>query len=144
MNADITIVRQKLLDGAYTCVVCAQDREYSSYERGVKPLLSLLETGDSWLGAVAADKTVGAGAAYLYVLLRVRALWANVISVSALQILRDNGIDVAYAECVPHIINRRGDGVCPIEAAVADAQTASEAYCLIVDTLEKLQQNTES
>ena len=75
----------------------------------------------------------------MYVLLGVSVLWANVISASAMQILKNNGIEVLYGECVPYIINRQGDGMCPIESSVADAKTSSEAYTLIIDTLKKLQ-----
>ena len=139
MNKEIDMVRQRLNDGGYTCVVLASGEEYASFERGVKPLLSLLECEKSFTGAVAADKIVGAGAAHLYVLLGIRALWANVISSSALKVLKYNGIEICYGECVPHIINRKGDGVCPIETAVADVQNSKEAYRLIVETLRKLQ-----
>lgn len=138
MHSNLEKVRQKLRDGAYTCVVALNDDEYCSCERGVKPLISLLQSGRIFSGAFAADKTVGAGAAHLYVLIGVRTLWANVISVSAIRVLENNGIEVFYEECVPHIINRRGDGICPIEAAVADAKTSTEAYELILTALKRL------
>lgn len=131
-------VRQKLLDGGYTCVVRVGDYEYTSYERGVKPLVEMLQMQRSFLGAVAADKCVGAGAAHLYVLLSVSTVWANVISEPALEVLERNGIKVFYGQCVPYIINRKGDGACPIESAVADAKTSEQAYDLILSTLAKL------
>ena len=138
MHNRIADARQKLFDGSYTCVVLSNDVEYTSYERGVKPLISLLETKRSLAGAVAADKTVGAGAAHLYVLLGIRALWANIISESAKKILKDNGIEVFYGECVPHIINRQGNGICPIENAVSETRDSNDAYRLILNALRKL------
>ncbi len=143
MNELLNIARQKMLDGKYTCVVLIDNDEYTSYERGVRPLLSLLETERSFVGAVASDKCIGAGAAHLYVLLGVCAVWANIISEAAIQILRNNGIEVCFDLCVPSIINRRGDGICPIEKAVADAKNSNEAYGLIVDALKQLEQNTK-
>ena len=134
----IDAARKKMLDGGYTCVVLGGHGEFVSYARGVKPLLSLVQSEDSYVGAVAADKCVGAGAAHLYVLLGVRAVWANVISVLAMEVLQKNGIDVFYEQCVPYIINRKGDGVCPIENAVANAKTSKEAYDLMMATLAKL------
>ena len=139
MHSTVEAARQKLMDGAYTCVVLFNGEELCSRERGVKPLLAFLGEGRSFCGAVAADKTVGAGAAHLYVLLGIDRLWANVISAPALQILKENGIDVTYGECVPHIINRQGDGICPIELAVADATSSDEAYRLITEALQRLQ-----
>ena len=138
MNNSLNIAKQKMLDGKYTCVLLIDNEEYTSYERGVKPLLSLLQTGRSFAGAVAADKCVGAGAAHLYVLLGVRAVWANIISMSAIQILKNNGIDVFFGQSVPNIINRRGDGICPIEEAVEGTENSQEAYQLIVDTLKHI------
>ena len=132
MSNFIDAARQKLIDGGYTCVVLVDDCEYTSFDRGVKPLLSLLQTKRSFSGAVAADKCVGAGAAHLYVLLGVRSVWANVIRESALEVLKNNKIEAYYDKCVPYIINRKGDGVCPIESAVADAKTSEEAYDLII------------
>ena len=71
-------------------------------------------------------------------LLGIRAVWANVISELAMEVLQKNGIDVFYEQCVPHIINRKGDGVCPIESAVANAKTSKEAYDLIITALARL------
>ena len=138
MDNALISARQRLLDGGYTCVVLQNGEEYTSVERGVKPLIAFLQSGKAFAGSVAADKTVGAGAAHLYVLLGVRSLWANVISTSALEILQNSGIDASYGECVPHIINRRGDGICPIESAVNGAKTSEEAYSLILDALARL------
>ena len=141
MHNDVCIARQKLDDGKYTCVLLSNGEEYTSHERGVKPLLTLLRSGKNFKNSVAADKTVGAGAAHLYVLLGVRALWSNIVSESALKVLRDNKIEVFYGECVPHIINRQGNGICPIERAVANTKDSNEAYDLITKALKALQQN---
>ena len=135
---NIDAARQKLLDCGYTCVVMTENYEYTSRDRGVKPLIELLQMQRSVVGAVAADKCVGAGAAHLYVLLGVGTVWANVISAPAVEVLEKNGIKVFYEQCVPYIINRKGDGVCPIEDAVANAKTSEEAYNLIVAKLAKL------
>ena len=140
MHNALSIARQKLQDGGYTCVILLQDKEYNSHERGVRPLLTFLESHISFQGGIAADKTVGAGAAHLYVLLGVQAVWANVISRSAKDILEQNGIEVLYGECVPYIINRQGDDICPIEKAVENAQTSLEALTRIKETLQRLQQ----
>ena len=138
MRDNIEAARQRLSEGGYTCVVFANGKEYTSSERGVSPLIGFLQSGASFCGAVAADKTVGAGAAHLYVLLGIHALWANVISDDAIRILTDNGITVVWGERVPYIINRKGDGRCPIEIAVSDAKSSEEAYTLIIAVLNKL------
>ena len=138
MLEKIEFVRKRLAEGNFTCVLHTRGEEYTSFERGVKPLLEFLKSGKDFNGAIAADKTVGAGAAHLYCLLGVRAVWANVISEAAEEILIQLGIAVFYGERVPYIINRRGDGMCPIESAVADATSSQHAYELIVAALEAL------
>ena len=127
MDKFIDTARQKLINGGYTCVLLTDGFEYTSYDRGVKPLLTLLQSNRSFSGAFAADKCVGAGAAHLYVLLGIRAVWANVISASAIEVLKNNQIEVYYDKSVPYIINRKGDGMCPIENAVSGAKTSEEA-----------------
>ena len=138
MDKHIEILRRRLTDGGYTCVILSDGDEFISFERGVKPLISFLDSGRSFRGAVAADKTVGAGAAHLYVLLGIKALWANVISDAALSVLIAAGITVEYGERVPYIINRKGDGICPFEQcvlAVSDAQTAQRKIFAKLDEM---------
>ena len=139
MSERLAVARQRLIDGGYTCVILTDDGEYTSFERGVKPLVECLENGRSFAGAVAADKCVGAGAAHLYVLLGVSALWANIISDSALDVLERAGIETCYGQRVPYIINRKGDGMCPIESAVSGAKSSEEAYGLIKVALKRLE-----
>ena len=144
MDKFIDTARQKLINGGYTCVLLTDGFEYTSYDRGVKPLLTLLQSNRSFSGAFAADKCVGAGAAHLYVLLGIRAVWANVISASAIEVLKNNQIEVYYDKSVPYIINRKGDGMCPIENAVSGAKTSEEAYELIISALKRLEQNAKN
>ena len=138
VEAEVQTARELLLAEEYTCVLRLEDRIYHSKERGVKPLLAFLDSGIDFVGFYAADKTIGAGAAHLYVLWGVRAVWGRVISESALRVLEENGIAVFYDTCVPNIINRRGDGICPIEQAVASARSSEEAREIIVRTLQQL------
>ena len=123
--------REILLSRGYTCVLCRGEETYTSNLRGVKPLVQWVESGLDLRGFSAADKVVGKATAYLYVLLGVRALYAQVISDSALAVLRQQGIAVEYGTLVPHIINRAGDGICPFEAAVMEIGEPEAAYTAI-------------
>ena len=140
MSGEIGIVKSRLIEGGFTCVVHKDGAEYTSVERGVAPLISFLESGVDLMGGIAADKTVGVGAAHLYILLGIRALWASVISEPALALLKREGVNVFFGECVPHIINRNRDGICPIEAATVNAKTSHGAYDLIKKTLATLKE----
>ena len=144
MDNLLKTARQILIDGGYTCAVLLDGGEYTSHERGVKPLITLLESGRPTRGAIAADKCIGAGAAHLYVLLGAREVWASLISESAIEVLKAGGIEVSYDRCVPYIINRSGDGRCPIESAVEGAKDSCEAYTLIRSALKALQLGANS
>lgn len=140
MSVDLERAKNSLLAHSYTCVLCRGETEFHSVMRGVAPLLGFLDSGNSFGGFSAADKTVGAGAAHLYVLLKVNSVWAKVISESGKQILEQNGISVSYEQLVPYIINRTGDGKCPIEACVHHISDSQQALLKIRSTLQVLQQ----
>ena len=95
------------------------------------PLELLHEEPELLDGAFVADKVVGKGAAALMAAGRVRELFADVVSHAALELLNGAGIPVSYTVAVPHIINRAGDGICPVERLCAGARTAAECLPLI-------------
>ena len=99
-----------------SCVVRNGDTIRIFRERGVRDLWRLLHEEPELLdGAFVADKVVGKGAAALMAAGRVRELFADVVSHAALELLNGAGIPVSYTVAVPHIINRAGDGICPVE-----------------------------
>lgn len=130
--------RKLLIDGGYTCVLISKEKTVTSKKRGVAPLLELIDSGNDYSGYFAADKVVGAGAAYLYVLLGVSAVWAQTVSEAARSLFGKYGIELHYENCVPHIINRSGDGICPMENSVKDASSPGDALDKIRSTLDKL------
>ena len=132
MENDMLEKAKELLEsGGYTCVITDGDAVFTSALRGVKPLVQFLESKTDMTGFSAADKVVGRATAYLYVLLGVKNLYAQVISQPALAVLQENGIDAQYGNLVPNIINRKGDGICPFEAAVMDITESQKAYAAI-------------
>lgn len=115
-----------------SCVVRNGDTIRIFRERGVRDLWRLLHEEPELLdGAFVADKVVGKGAAALMAAGRVRELFADVVSHAALELLNGAGIPVSYTVAVPHIINRAGDGICPVERLCAGARTAAECLPLI-------------
>lgn len=131
MDKDLIKAKETLETGGYTCVLSRGEELICTKQRGVKPLVMLKESGRSYCGYCAADKVVGKATAFLYVLLGVKAVYAAVISRAALDVLKDNSITLEYGTLVDNIINRKGDGICPFEAAVLDISDASSAYTAI-------------
>lgn len=126
---DLENVKRLLLDNGYTCVLAKDFQTVYSTKRGVKPLLELLESGRDYSGFLAADKVVGKAAAFLYVLLDIKELYAGIISKPALAVLREHKIETSYDTLVEGIRNRTDTGYCPMETAVlniTDPQAACE------------------
>lgn len=138
MNNHLEKAKEILISGNYTCVLFDGNDMLCSQKRGVKPLLEFLESGSDLSHFVAADRVVGAGAAHIYVLLGIKHIWANVISNSAKDILKANGIQMLFNKEVSHIINRTGDGVCPIEQCVKGIENSNLALEKIKTRLKEL------
>lgn len=79
-------------------------------------------------GARIADKVIGKGAAALIVLGKMKEVYADVISSSALSVLRAAGIPTDFKEETPFIVNRDKTGRCPLETACKDLNTPEEMF----------------
>ncbi len=135
---DLVKAERLLTSNDYTCVLCKDEEVIVSTQRGVKPLVALFESDKSVKNFCAADKVVGKATAFLYVLLEVRAVYACVISKTALNLLTEHGIEVRHGVCVDNIINRQGDGICPFEEAVLDIVEPKSAYMVIRKKMSEL------
>ena len=135
---DLETAKELLQSSDYTCVLCLKGNVATSKQRGVKPLLSWLENPELGKGFCAADKVVGKATAYLYSLLGAKAVYAHVMSESALAVLEKEDIEVSYGALVPYIVNRKGDGMCPMEAATLDAHTPQDALAAVKKALAEL------
>ena len=129
---------KSMLGSEITCVLSDGKELVTSRERGVKPLVEFIDGGKNFCGYFAADKVVGRAAALLYAYMKINALYAGVISESALEVCNEHGIRVSYGTLVKNIINRRGDGICPMEALTADIRDPSEALDKIKRKLKEM------
>lgn len=139
MDHNLLKARNLLQSGDYTCVVCRGETVYTTICRGVAPLLNWLDNGTDLAGFSAADRVVGRGAAFLYCLLKVKAVYARVMSRPAAEVLKAYDIEIYTDTFVDGIINRTGTGPCPFEAAVMDIQNAQDALTAIRSKRMQLQ-----
>ena len=135
---DLEIARSHLNSGSYTCVVCKGDCLHFATARGVRPLLNWLDAGVDMHGFSAADKVVGRATAFLYALLGVSEVYANVMSRPAAQVLQAHGIAAHWGKLVDGIINRQGTGPCPFEAAVLATEDPAEALAAIRSKMRQM------
>ncbi|RSX55345.1 DUF1893 domain-containing protein [Bifidobacterium samirii] len=119
-------------DATLGCVACRTGDDgvtatLTGSGRGVRPLLQWLADGVRLDGFAAADRVVGKGAALLYARLGAAAVHARTMSESGRDALAAHGIAASWDVLVPTILNRAGDGMCPIERSVAGIEDPDEA-----------------
>lgn len=114
----------------FTLVAISSNKEvFTSSDRGVKPLLHLLENEKDFLkGASVADKVIGKAAALLMVLGGIKEVHTNVISEPAAEVFEKHNITFFFDKKVERIINRKGDDLCPMETLCMDVEKPSEAF----------------
>jgi len=96
--------------------------------KGLVPLLSALDTfGPELVGAVLADRVVGRAAAVIAVHAQLAAVSAGVLSSGAAALLDGAGIPYEAGAIVPHICDRSGKGVCPMEKIALEHANAPTA-----------------
>ena len=140
MQTTLSYAKEILKQGNYTLALYNgnPDSTITSCQRGVGFLLGLVKEGRNLAGYCAADKVVGKGAAFLYVLLGVDAVYAPVMSRPAKEVLEKHGVAVSCDNCPEGIINREGTGPCPVEAAVRDISDPRVALSAIEKRLVEL------
>lgn len=118
-----------LLSSASTIAVVSDGEVFTSQERGVKPLLHLLTEKKGFLkGASVADKVIGKAAALLMVLGEIKEVHTLIVSEPAIKVFEKHNIPCFYDKKVTRIVNRTGDGLCPMETLCLDVENPQEAF----------------
>ena len=138
MTNNLTLAKAELEKRNATLVLYDGKEWIFSLERGIKPLLLLYEQRKDLSAFVAADKVIGKAAAFLYILLGIKEIYANVISEGALCVFADYGISVEYEHKSRLISNRQNTDICPMEKAVLLITTPQEAYQAILKKYREL------
>lgn len=127
-----------LHQGGYSCVIRNHGETRTFHQRGVADLLALCQGHKDFLnGAQIADKVVGKGAAALMVYGGAGEVHADVISSPALELLQAHGIRVTFQTETDRIVNRKGDGLCPVESLCLNLRSVKEMYEEISNFINK-------
>jgi len=111
-----------------TCVLCKGKKIYKSKEAGIKPLLSFITKGIDFEGFSAADKVIGKAAALLFVHAKIKEVYGETMSNAAVMVFKKYEIKYSYGTRVSSIINKKGDGICPMETAVKNISDPKIAF----------------
>lgn len=130
--------RAKRRLAGHTLCLCRGEDCITSDERGIAPLMRLLGEGADLAGYSAADKVVGRAAAFLFVLAGVREVYAEVLSEGAEKTLAERGVAYSFGSKTARIVNRSGNGFCPMETAVQGVNDPRAAYEILKKALAAL------
>ncbi|MFA6755425.1 MAG: DUF1893 domain-containing protein [Bacilli bacterium] len=104
---------------------------YESKLDGLKAIIHLIDNKVNIEGSSVADKIIGKAAALLLSYLKVKEVYAAVLSEKAIEVLKNNLIIFNYSEMTKNIINRTNTGMCPMEKAVMNINDGLTAYKVI-------------
>lgn len=112
---------------------------YHDKGNGVRPIMKVLDSNPEILkDAIIVDKIIGKAAAMMLSMGKSVRVHGNLMSQVAAEYLERKGIEHSYERCINVISNRTGDGICPLERAVADIEDEQEAYNKLKETIAEL------
>lgn len=138
ISADEACAARLLREKGLSCVLVKGETVIESTEKGIRPVLELVESHKDLSGFAAADRIVGKAAAMLYVCLGVSSVYAEVMSREGQKMLETHGIPHACGVLTEQIINRKGTGPCPMEEAVAGLSDPKKAPAVLREKLSRL------
>lgn len=138
---EMSQTKEALLQEGITCAIRSTTGEIrTSTKKGIAPIMEVLENEPRFLqGALVADRVIGKAAAILLVKAGIWELYAEIISEHARMFLEVHNIPITYGKVVPYIINRKGDGMCPMEATVLQMNNINEAYVALQAKVAEMQ-----
>lgn len=119
-------LRDTLLEKNYSIIA---SNGYFSCDGGIRPVIDRInEKKDYFKDLEVADKIIGKASAMLLTLSGVKKVHAIILSKAGQDIFEKYDIAYSYDELTDYIVNRRGDGMCPMEMTVKDIDDLEEAY----------------
>ena len=140
--SDMELAKDALKGIDVTFAVVKDGNVISSIDRGIRPVLDLLDRfGEGGMeGWSVADKVVGKAPAMIYSLLKPAEIYAHVMTKDAERILAEAGIKYSFDVESEKIINHAGTDICPMEKAVENISVPTEAFLSIKETIRKLKE----
>ncbi|MBQ3029342.1 MAG: DUF1893 domain-containing protein [Lachnospiraceae bacterium] len=125
-------------EGTASCVVLKDNTIVKTQcDRGIGPVIRLYESG-ILKDAFVVDKIIGKAAAMVMTLGGVKGCYGVTMSASAVAWLKAHQVSVQYETCVEAIINRKGDGICPMEQTVKEIEDEETALVALKEKIAEL------
>ncbi len=120
-----------------SCAIRKEGTIHTFTKPGIADLHDIYKNNPAMLNeADVADKAVGKAAAAIMALGKIKRLFAGIISIPACDMLQNAGVEVECGKKVEFIMNRKKDGICPLEKLASNATTPEEVLHLINKFME--------
>lgn len=130
------LLKEELTRNNYSIIA---SNGYYSYGSGISPVIDKINENRLFFkDLIVVDKIVGKASAMLLTYSGVKEVYALCLSKQGKQIFEEYGITYHYDELVDNIINRKKDGICPMEICVKDINSLNEAYLALKKKVEEL------
>jgi len=126
---DIEIAKNELKGSVSLAIACGGKVIFTSGSYGVSGIIEALGTlGKDISGASAADAVVGKAVALLFGFAGISDVYGGIMSGEAARTFEKAGIGFSYDTMVPRILNKRGDGPCPLEEKAENFDSGKDFY----------------
>lgn len=136
---DIDLARSILEEDKWNLVIVKKGRVlFGSREHGIAPFFQAVHSiGKSLHNAAVADRIVGLAVAMLCLHVRVRSVYAGIVSQEAFDMLKKMGVAIDGKNTVAHISNYDGTDLCPFEKLAGSCQKPSQLLAALESLLGK-------
>lgn len=144
MNKKLCEATELLSSTKSSCVILWEDNEepFLSTDIGIKPLMVWLRKDkQAFEGAVIADRVIGKAAALMTILGGAKAVYGEVMSEAAKNVLERYQVEFGYGSLVPFIENRTHTGQCPLEEAVVHIDEIENAFDVLEAKIKELMES---
>lgn len=138
-------VAKKYLKEENLSLVVVKDGKliFKSHDKGIKPMYTLAtEILEDSKDSVIADRVIGKGAAMLCKHIGVKEIYGQLMSHTAMKVLKESNIEYTYDRSCPYIKNRDKTGICPIEKIALDTADIDILLEEINDFLDKISKSS--
>ena len=137
---DLQIAKNRLYERELTLAIVKNGKVlFETRSHRISCFLSAIEQfGDELEGASLADRVAGKAIALLCVYVRIKGVYAEILSTKAKTVFERNGIPHEWRELVGNVLDLNKSGVCPFEKAAEPIADPREAYRIFKALQESL------
>lgn len=133
---DLEIAKANL--GDHSICLCKDGSFFTNDGRGISPMMRFIANGHDLSGYAVADQIVGKAAAMLFVKAGITTVHGKIMSAAGQDYLNKHHIPCSWDTLTDKIINRKGDGICPMEKTVTEIEDTEQGYLALKRKLQEM------